>query len=393
MNSDKDIERNDQLDSFSSYFREQLQDYSVEVDESLWNDLENRIASGERQRKRISPFWWWSGVASVAVVLLVLLFLRSENREETMPEIVCFGRIESSKPVYEAKAATTKQKTKVYFTNNKPKIGNKTPKPIRVATTDSILNAEIEPNSKLGENNGDDGKPVATTQLETEAPGEFLNPNSKAIEDRLLAEAESLKAKPGNWSLALHGGTTGSASLNRLGGSSQYYDGEALSDGFEIIPGKKDFMPPLAFGVSLRRDFSNKFGLETGIVYTYLRTKISQSGYPSSSLDLHYLGLSFNLSYTLLKLQEWEIYWSAGGMVEKGIGASYNTNSATRHESIQGLQWSLQTSPGISYMLKKPIGLYFEPKVAYYFDNAQPLSIRTEHPLTLGIQIGFRYNF
>ena len=39
------------------------------------------------------------------------------------------------------------------------------------------------------------------------------------------------------------------------------------------------------------------------------------------------------------------------------------------------------------------IDVYFEPKCSYFFDNDQPLSIRTDRKLSGGIEGGLRFNF
>lgn len=396
MNSNKDIERNDQLDLFSSYFREQLQDYSVEVDESLWNDLEKRIANGENARKRISPIWWFSGVASVAAVLLLFLFLKPEKGEKSAPLVATSGSTNNPKPIDATDTIPSDKNADALLAYDKSKKSTNTFKRVQNTAIDSNVHIQLEPRKEVhvSEIRSDDlsnnGSPSGASKKD-KISNKPLNAESKVIEDRLLSEIESAKTTAGNWSLALNTGT-GAASIN----SFTHYEPD-MSSGIPMNGGfsseKKSFMPPLSLGLALRRNFSNRLGIETGVSYTYLRTKISPSSSSPSTLDLHYLGLSLGMSYSLWKSEQWEIYWSAGGMVEKGISASYTTNSGTKHESIRRLQWSVQTSPGISYMLKKPIGLYMEPKLSYYFDNDQPLSIRTEHPLTFGIEAGLRYDF
>jgi len=37
--------------------------------------------------------------------------------------------------------------------------------------------------------------------------------------------------------------------------------------------------------------------------------------------------------------------------------------------------------------------LYVEPRFSYYFDNNQPVSIRTDRPVSIGIGGGLRYSF
>jgi Outer membrane protein beta-barrel domain len=394
MSSNKNIEDNDSLDPFSSYFREQLRDYPVEVDQSLWNDLEKRIANGEKKRKRISPFWWFSGVASVAVILLLFLFLKPEEGEKSMSLVSISGGTNSANPIDITDTISSEKKTDARFANHKPKMSNRVFEQTQVAAIDSNIHVEPQKEVLASENPSNDsthGSP-SNTRKKAEISDKPLNPASRKIEERLLSEIESAKTAESYWTLALNTGT-GTTTLNRTSDRISDISTGIPTDGGNLSSEKKDFTAPLSFGLTLRRNYSNKLRMETGIIYTYLRTKISPSSSSPATLDLHYLGIPLNLSYSLWKINQWEIYWSVGGTVEKGIRSRYTTNSSTKHESIRGLQWSVQTSPGISYMLKKPIGLYLEPKLSYYFDNDQPLSIRTEHPLVLGIHVGLHYDF
>ncbi|OJU53814.1 MAG: hypothetical protein BGN96_09010 [Bacteroidales bacterium 45-6] len=396
MSQINDIKDNGSLDPFSSYFREQLRDYPVEVDESLWNDLERRIANGENIRKRISPIWWFSGVASVAVVLLLFLFLKPEKGEKSAPLVATSGSTNSPKPIDVTDTIPSDKNADALFAYTKPKKSTSTFNRVQITAIDSNVHIRLEPRKEVhvSEKRSDDltnGSPSGASKKD-EISNKPLNTESKVIEGRLLSEIESAKTTAGNWSLALNTGT-GAASINSFTHFEPDMSSGFPTDGGNLGSEKKNFMPPLSFGLTFRRNFSNKLGIETGIIYTYLRTKIHSSGSSPATLDLHYLGVPLNLSYSLWKINQWEIYWSAGGMVEKGIRSRYTTHSSAKDESIRGLQWSVQTSPGISYMLKKPIGLYLEPKLSYYFDNNQPLSIRTEHPFVLGINVGLHYDF
>jgi len=46
---------------------------------------------------------------------------------------------------------------------------------------------------------------------------------------------------------------------------------------------------------------------------------------------------------------------------------------------------------GISYRFANKMKLYVEPRLGYYFDNDQPMSIRTDRPVSVGIGAGLQY--
>jgi hypothetical protein len=161
---------------------------------------------------------------------------------------------------------------------------------------------------------------------------------------------------------------------------------------------------PISLGISFKKDLNNTFALESGLIYTFLSSKFeNQNPKKDANLYLHYLGIPLNLQTRLYTApnEKWRFYLSTGVTVEKGLLASYsqteyfpNTILKTSDtENIDGLQWSLNASLGVDYKLNKNYSIYFEPKVGYYVENNQPISARTENPLIIGVNLGFRYNW
>jgi len=163
---------------------------------------------------------------------------------------------------------------------------------------------------------------------------------------------------------------------------------------------------PLSFGITLKKELNRTFAIESGIVYSYLETSFSKESYPvnKANRQLHYIGVPLNIHTRLYgnRFSRWDIYLSTGGMVEKGILShfvqvtDYENHIAERvtivsNEKINGLQWSVGISPGVDFQLQKNYSIYFEPKVSYFFDNNQPESARTKHPIVVGLNAGVRY--
>ena len=121
-----------------------------------------------------------------------------------------------------------------------------------------------------------------------------------------------------------------------------------------------------------------------------------------ASQQLHYLGIPVNgVAYLWNNNSKWNVYFSAGAMLEKGLWMKTVCNqhfpndmkTTTQEDNIDGWQWSLNSSIGISYRFTNKMKLYFEPRLSYYFDNNQPMSIRTEQPISIGIGAGLQYSF
>ena len=154
------------------------------------------------------------------------------------------------------------------------------------------------------------------------------------------------------------------------------------------------FAPPVSAGINVQKELFPWMSVRLGLNYSLLYNKSSNPylniSY-STSQHLHYVGLPTSVLFSFVRQPRLHIYASAGGCVEKAISAYYISSSG-KNERVQvsGLQWSAGAGLGIEYTLSKRFGLYFEPGSAYYFDNEQPLSIRTVQPLQLKIELGLR---
>lgn len=165
----------------------------------------------------------------------------------------------------------------------------------------------------------------------------------------------------------------------------------------------KEYLPQLSFGLTVQKKIDKVISIETGLIYTYLQSNFSNSGNSnySAQLNLHYLGIPINLLFQLTQNKHWNIYLSGGGTIEKGLRSIYIENQTIWSQTIttraatniNGLQYSLSGSLGVSYKIQRNIDIYFEPKFSYYLENNQPISTRTDHPLVIGINGGLRFGF
>ena len=56
------------------------------------------------------------------------------------------------------------------------------------------------------------------------------------------------------------------------------------------------------------------------------------------------------------------------------------------------MQYSVGAGIGVEFMLANHLGLYLDPGFRYYFDNGQPVSIRTQQPFMMNFELGFRFD-
>lgn len=162
---------------------------------------------------------------------------------------------------------------------------------------------------------------------------------------------------------------------------------------------------PVTVGVGVQYELTNRWALETGVTYTYLHSTGKSEGVftYTTTQQLHYVGVPLSASYKFIDANRFEMYARAGGAVERAVAAKRIqtigtadedlSNSTTQKIDRQGVQLSTSVAVGAELKLSQRVGIYAEAGAGYFFDNNQPLSYRTEHPLSLTLQAGARFHF
>ena len=75
---------------------------------------------------------------------------------------------------------------------------------------------------------------------------------------------------------------------------------------------------PISVGLSLRKNISSNFSIETGLMYTLLSSelKAGNESYYSQEQKLHYLGVPLKINWNFIQKKYFTVYLSAGGMME-----------------------------------------------------------------------------
>lgn len=430
---------NEQPDEFSRLIRQKLEDYRMPVEAGCWNEIELQMKP--KQRKSV---WWIGGsVAAIAVIVILLLSI-PKNDEPPFNPVAGINNfnatdIRISKPEKQTATVTSTTNNDVLQLQAKRypvSISGKTDKgkllaeesntlneslPVTIADTINLAHVEeivqevAAENNNLAENNVNITDTISgASTIQEKKP---IEKTSKEPARLLIAKAENNNNK---WLMSASVSSGGGSSSNGNMHKGLMYDyatsanvSESFSDAAPSLLNRElnvndfseiDHSLPLSFGVNVRKDINRYIGIETGLTYTYLSSKFQKKAIKSleARQELHYLGIPVNVVLYLWNSSNWNIYLSAGGMVEKGLTYKYtediydkNNSTAVVHDkgSISGLQWSLNASLGASYMFYNDWSIYFEPRFSYYFDNKQPISIRTEKPSVFGLGAGLRYKF
>jgi len=414
---------NNEQDVFNDIFRQKLENHQLPVDAECWNEIEAHLKS---KKRKVIPFWFWLTTGGTAVAFLALLFTLRSPSEST-------GLIGSSKPVNSeqkqvrtkqiakqqaqkltpvekapAKNATTQQPSK---NKKETTIAEKEFTQIQIADNDTVGSYKIIENTITKHPNNQEDLAQTNARIKDSVSS---NISTKVLPDKLIAKSTDEpvakpKSKP-NWLLAAAFGTGGGMGSNGINGElafspSNSYLTNAKADYSNMLTqndfSQKNYMAPISFGLIIRKSLDKTISIESGLVYTYLLSTFENSGmqHNDAKLHLHYIGIPLNLVGRLWENSKWELYLSAGTMVEKGIQSVYVQNQYFGNQAIttiaktniNGLQWSVNGTVGVTYKVQRNWGIYFEPKLSYFFDNNQPASARTEDPVVIGISAGVRF--
>lgn len=154
---------------------------------------------------------------------------------------------------------------------------------------------------------------------------------------------------------------------------------------------------PINIGLTTSFPIVNGVNFITGIQYTYLTNHIEGNQF-NLKQELHYLGIPVKLNFDIIKRSQFTAYVSTGGTIEKALAGIQKSTVEGQgiwrgSQSIKGFAASVVGNAGVSYELKNNFMLYVEPGVSFYFPTDQPISYRTEEPLSFNLSLGLRYRF
>lgn len=405
-----DFRHNNSLDDFSRRVSKKLQKHTQPVDSDVWNAIESELSSG---KTRIVPFWW--AVAAVAAIFAGVFFFSrpylssisektSEMAQNTKVSTEISEKVvDEPKPQSETQYPISSTNKLIAVYQAKQTVENKT------SETDEIPVHEIAEDLKEEKRENTDNQPKEKIKTEinktnTENDEKTANNQSETKKRPQLIARLGASAIQGD--LLSGGGSNGdmmNSDKNFPGFESNVNNGSynqlSPSDYSEIY-----HLPPVSVSVLLELPINKKWSVESGLTYTYLVSKFSKKNDIEylGRLYQHYLGIPMNLKMNLLQGDLWRVYALGGGTIEKGITSLYKqeiryANGTVLHfdkrADIDGVQLSAHLATGFDYRINPNIRIFGEPYLIYYFDNNQPMSSRTENPLTLGINAGVRIQF
>lgn len=411
---------------FYDYFRNNLEDHELPVEETCWIEIS---ASLNPPKRKYLQVFVYSGIA-VAILLLVffvgLFYLNKDGKDTIVQservEVKQFDEIKSQDNIYSQNKL--ERGDDELRKNERTKVGYKTKNRISIKrenkagadtenieennlhngfTTDTIV---VQPDIVMDQCDEKESTRIDTLKKEkTNYDDYFLNHNDD------IAYTQNSKEKRTGWGLR--------AAVSLSGSNSKIQDNQTLMmDSPPLANDNKTntldlykhygkvsdvkYDLPISFGLLVSKNIGRRMKIETGITYSYLSTKFTDSdgSLYSATMKLHYIGVPVNVGVDVWQINSrWNVYASGGFAVEKGIRSNLTQElpkanlRVKESHSISGLQWSLNGSVGLSYRFYKGMNIYAEPRLSYYFDNDQPISIRTEKQTVFSLNAGLRYEF
>ncbi len=181
--------------------------------------------------------------------------------------------------------------------------------------------------------------------------------------------------------------------------------GAVPGSGSDKIIRKSHHYMPVSFSLALKYQLNNRFGLETGLRYSRLKSDF-EMGTNGNTINeqqtLHYLGIPLKGTYNIYNRKAWSLYGSLGVTTEIPVSSSLNTSyylhgalEASDKTTIRApWQWAVGTGLGLQYNVTPNIGLFAEPSLQYYIPTGTQIeTYRTEHPFTFSLPLGIRFTW
>ena len=410
--------------------KQKLADYRQPAPDVDWGELEKAL--GPRRKTSVAALWG-KRVAAAAVVLFAIgmgWHLISTDRPTDNPKTAMtdpassVSSTESAAPL----APSTEPMVSVSPTSVTPtspslssvrasdKSGGGATEPVvsstRVSAADGLL-AEAGkeddaphdlPEAAVQEPSSPASSVVTTDQNERPAlpwPDDEWMHGSSSKGNRLMAQVYYSNSMSGGSSVNSISPSLGPARLLAMASynTAANYNNVMLYDQNFEVEEHVHHHQPIRLGVSVRYGLGKRWSLEGGLTYTYLVSDISRTVKGCSyqiEQRLAYIGVPLNVNYLLWGNHHFNVYASAGGMVEtmvkgKRVDEENDFNERVGH---QPLQFSVLGAAGVEYMPGGNISIYAEPGFAYHLANHGSVpTFYQDKPFSFNLNLGLRFSF
>lgn len=345
-------------DEITELFRTRLGNAGLTVRDGFWEQLEQDIPVAGRQHRRLLLF----RVAAAASVVLVLaassavvwLFSLKDEIEEAFTQIEVSG--EGMLDGDGIRVNRLPRPAQPILSKSAPKSHGIFPQYAEDNDSDSVsvtLSVSISISASSLVQEDDRHRPVRDGYWQTAG----MN-TEKAVGDEEHAKpapSYGMAEKKHRWAVKMQGGTA----LPAEGGT---------------------YKMPLSGGVTIERMLNKRLAIETGLVYSNLR---------SERQKLHYVGIPVKMNVLLSETKKWDVYATVGGVVDKCVSGA--PDNSFREEPVQ---LAFTAGVGVRYKLTDRLALFAEPGISHHFKtDSQLATVRTKRPANLNLICGLRMTY
>ncbi len=444
-----------ETDRLREIFQSKFKDFEAPLPPDGWEKIEAELQS--KQRVVVMRRRWYATAAAVAALLIGgLFFLQTpDNSPPNTSEFVQQQEQEQfsdtqneAKPTPERTDVSPEQKLKTpkLFAKNKTKPTSQKSMSEKLllakAQTDAVRENEFpiseitvtkdqqNEEKNISDKKAKDETPKLTRQEAEERMREF----SRAAEsDNLFAQETGKTERPMMLALNAKGGLTPfQKTVNKPMSLRSASATKADNSDKNLLAGEKDLVlnsmafantraannvaemehaQPFSFGVTVSKSIIDKLSIETGLVYTYLFSRVINSSADYNTQEtqhFHYVGVPLNVNYNIFSFGKLDVYTSLGGMIEKDIkgerkyeGQNFENEFKNSSELVNTVkikqenpQLSVNAGIGVSYPIYKGLNLYGKVGGSYYFDaKNEHKTIYTDKQIVLDLNAGIRFEF
>lgn len=438
----KEINKNKNTgdDILFNYFRENLEEIEFPVSDGCWENISRQVTNQTVGTKKKLAFRW-SAIAAILLIALLSGILYHISVDTPAPLVVEHieqqiqnpyptatdgqqsGSMNTEKTVArqteEADRNAKGSNAKTALQYAKQSKGKNIVQPVFLAQTDKVNIFSDSTQTSHPVADVSEGQPYLAPKATDKSGQDSIDIarekelqhlldiyNNVQQDGTLVAELTTNDKRSDKWGISASFSSATSSSnaihqtmpINTLSINSVYLIPKSAKGSITDI----DYAPPFSVGLTVSKELNKTLAVETGVTYSYLSTKyrdLYNNSY-STEVKLHYLGVPVNLLVNIWDVNSrFRVYASAGAMLEKGIKFNFSQDNIeekqtiTEKRSINGVQWSLNGAVGVSYRFYDNWNVYVEPQMSYFFDNDQPISIRTEKDAIFSLNSGIRYQF
>jgi len=426
-------------DKWIEDLRAKMKNHQETPPEGLWKDIEKALPAASDNGGKVVGFWRWSAAAAIAVAILGGGLLYWKGMQTPSEQLTMTPQVENP-IVLPEKSRETSSDDKVSEVDDPVELtssprAEKSYIPIKKSTdiskemlafTDTAVKSEgkdipespstteiVNHSDEVGENTSNITSLPSAHDSGVISKDATISVAQKAEQELINNLEQNFSHSTNHKTLLTVGLYADNSMLNKVDRSdvANYYSmsnafiGEFASASFDqgtrkmVLNDyyqKKHHHQPFSVGLTARVPLSQRWSVETGLVYTYLRSDfITHIG--SADIEkqqtLHYVGIPANMLCQLLRWGRFRMYLSAGGQVDFNVSASMTTEGDRKKMGHDRAQFSATASVGAQYDITPAIGLYVEPGVRHYFNNGSDIeNTFKEKETNFNLQLGLRFN-